>query len=36
MVEVEQFERRRQLHADHPILKEAEVLLLDPQIDAEH
>jgi hypothetical protein len=36
MEEEEQSERRRQLHADHPILEEAKVLCLDPQIEAEH
>jgi hypothetical protein len=28
--------RRRQLHADHPVLEEAEVIHLDPQTEAEH
>jgi hypothetical protein len=28
--------RRRQLHADHPVLEEAEVLHIDPQTEAEH
>jgi hypothetical protein len=36
MEEVELSERRRQLHADHPVLEEAEVFHLDPQIEAEH
>jgi hypothetical protein len=35
-MEVEQSERRRQLHADQPILEEAEVLHLDLQTVAEH
>jgi hypothetical protein len=36
MEEDEQSERRRQLHADHPVLEEAEVLRLDSQNEIEH
>jgi hypothetical protein len=36
MEEVEQSERRRQLHADQLVLEEAEVLRLDLQTEVEH
>jgi hypothetical protein len=36
MEEEEQSERRRLLHAVHPVLEEAEVLRLDPQNEAKN
>jgi hypothetical protein len=36
MEEVEQSEKRRQLHADQPVLEEAKVLRLDLQTASEH
>jgi hypothetical protein len=36
MKEVEQSERKRKLHANHPVLEKAEVLRLDLQIKDEH
>jgi hypothetical protein len=35
-MEEEKSKRMRLLHGDHPELEEAEVLCLDPQIEAEH